>query len=95
MRSKRSLWVAGTLVLLATLGGAWSTLSAQGFQVQPGPPPGVAPASWISISGSLGFVIQRQQPQARDLSGYFMVRHQGTWWHVTSAGQLQHLNLSP
>ena len=82
MRSKTGLWIAGCLVAFVAAASAWNTLSAQALQ--PAPPPGIAAGSWISISGSSGFVIQRQLGP-RDVAGYFMVRHLGTWWRVSSA----------
>jgi hypothetical protein len=82
MRSKKSLWIASSLVVMVAAAGAWNTLSAQALQ--PPPPPGVAAANWISISGSSGFVILKLVG-ARDVVGYFMIKHQGAWLRVTGA----------
>ncbi len=79
MTAKKMLWVAGVLIAITVLvtGGK---LFAQNFQVQPAPPPGVAAANWISISGNSGFVVQKEARTPDAVTGYFMVKRGATWW---------------
>lgn len=84
MTGKKVLWVASVLVALTVLGTAGDKLLAQNFQVQPAPPPGVAAANWIFISGSSGFVVQKEARAPDAVTGYFMVKRGETWWRVTS-----------
>ena len=58
-----------------------------------GPPPGIAERNWVPMGQAAGFVVTnvgndlqnglRSTPNV--VSGYFMVRHAGTWSRVDAA----------
>ena len=93
MRTRKLFWVVGTLCVLSAVAGAESKISSENGAVQPPPPTGVKAANWISISGTLGFVVQKatHDRTGPSVSGYFMIKHQGLWWRVAAEPQAQPL----
>lgn len=93
MKTGTVFWAAGILSLLSVVAGAQSRGPAQNLAVQPPPPPGIAAANWISISGTLGFVVQKanRSEGVPSVSGYFMVKHENLWWRVAPEAQVQRL----
>ena len=93
MKTRTILWAAGVLCFLAAVAGAQSKLAGENSTFQPPPPSGVNAANWISISGTLGFVVEKatRDRGAPAVSGYFMIKHQGIWWRVAAEPQAQHL----
>jgi hypothetical protein len=93
MKTRTVFWAAGVLCLLAAVAGAQSKLSGENLALQPPPPAGVNAANWVSISGTLGFVVQKatRDRGVPSVSGYFMIKHEGLWWRVAPEAQAQHL----
>ena len=93
MRTRTFFWVAGALCVLSAVAGAESKLSSENVALQPPPPTGINAANWISISGTLGFVVRKATRDRGGLSvsGYFMIKHQGQWWRVAAEPQPQPL----
>ena len=93
MRTRTFFWVAGALCVLSAVAGAESKLSSENVALQPPPPTGINAANWISISGTLGFVVQKatRDRGGPSVSGYFMIKHQGLWWRVAAEPQAQPL----
>ena len=93
MKTGTFLWMAGALCVLSAVAGAESKLSSENTALLPPPPSGVNAVNWISISGTLGFVVQKatRDRGAPSVSGYFMIKHQGIWWRVAAEPKAQPL----
>ena len=93
MRTRTFFWVACASCVLSAVAGAESKLSSENVALQPPPTTGINAANWISISGTLGFVVQKvtRDRGGPSVSGYFMIKHQGLWWRVAAEPQAQPL----